>query len=83
MEGETHVSKIEKVVPNDDYTLLIELNNRHKIIYDLKPRLKSLRFSSLQDLSKFKAVGVAHENTLVWDSLCEITLDEIINHIER
>lgn len=75
--------KIVRVIPKDDHTLLIELNNQHKIIYDMRPRLQSLRFSGLRDLNKFKVVRVEHDNTLVWDSLCEITIDEIINMIER
>lgn len=77
------MTKIACVVPNDDHTLMIELANRHKIIYDMKPRLQALRFCGLCDLSRFKAVRVEHENTLVWDSLCQITIDEIFNMIER
>ena len=75
--------KIKKVTPEDDYTLLIELSNHHRIVYDMKPRLQAVRFGGLEDLSKFKAVRVEHENTLVWDSLCQITIDEIINMLER
>lgn len=77
------MSKIIKVTPNDDYTLAITLNNHHQIIYDMSPRLQALRFSGLADLDRFKSVRVEHENTLVWDSLCQITIDEIINMIER
>jgi len=75
--------KVVRVIPNDDHTLLIELNNQHKIIYDMRSRLQSLRFSGLRDLNMFKRVRVEYENTLVWDSLCEITIDEILNRIER
>ncbi|MEG6523056.1 DUF2442 domain-containing protein [Desulfotomaculum sp. 1211_IL3151] len=75
--------KVVRVIPNDDHTLLIELNNQHKIIYDMRSRLQSLRFSGLRDLNLFKRVRVEYENTLVWDSLCEITIDEILNRIER
>ncbi len=77
------MSKIVKVIPNDDYTLTITLNNRHQIIYDMGPRLQAVRFNELVDPERFKAVRVEHGNTLVWDSLCEITIDEIINMIER
>jgi hypothetical protein len=76
-------AKNYKVTPRDDYTLLIELSNHHRIVYDMKPRLQAVRFCGLEDLSKFKAVKVEHENTLVWDSLCQITIDEIINMLER
>lgn len=75
--------KIVNVTPTDDYTLLVELSNHHRILYDMKPRLQAVRFCGLEDLSKFKAVKVEHENTLVWDSLCQITIDEIIKMLER
>lgn len=75
--------KIINIVPNDDYTLTIELNNHHKIIYDMKPRLQAVRFCELADINRFKGVRVENENTIVWDSLRQITIDEIINMIER
>lgn len=77
------MSKIVNVIAKDDCTLIIELDNHHKIIYDMKPRLKSVRFCELADINKFKAVTVENENTLVWDSLCQITINEIISNIER
>jgi len=77
------VPKIINVIPNDNYTLVIELDNCHKIIYDMKPRLHAVRFCNLADIKKFKDVKVENGNTLVWDSLCEITIDEIMNIIER
>jgi len=67
----------------DDYILIIELDNKHKIIYDMKPRLKAVRFSTLTDIGRFKSVKIENGNTLIWDSLCQITIDEIINIIER
>ncbi len=75
--------KILNVIPNDDYTLHVCLDNMHKIIYDMKPRLKAIRFSNLADFDKFKSVKIENGNTLVWDDLCQITIDEIINNIER
>lgn len=75
--------KIVSVVPNEDHTLTITLSNRHQIIYDISPRLRTLRFSELADLEQFKTVRVEHGDTLVWDNLCQITIDEIFNLIER
>lgn len=73
--------KIVGVTPNDDYTLTINLNNRHQIIYDMGPRLQTLRFSILADLDRFKSVRVEHGNTLIWDSLCQLTIDELIGTV--
>ena len=75
--------KITNVTPKDDYTIEIELDNRHRIIYDMKQRLQSVRFCGLSDISRFKAIHIENGNTLVWDRLCQITIDEIINLIER
>lgn len=77
------MSKIFNVTTNNDHTLIIELDNAHKIIYDMKPRLQTVRFCKLSDMKVFKSVRVENGNTLVWDSLCQITIDEIISHIER
>lgn len=77
------MATITCVTPRDDHTLLIELSNQNSIIYDLKPRLKTARFLVLNDLNRFKSVRVDRGNTLVWDSLCQLTIDEIINRIER
>ncbi|MEA4893901.1 MAG: DUF2442 domain-containing protein [Oscillospiraceae bacterium] len=77
------MSKIICATANDDYTFEIELDNHHKIIYDMKPRLHAARFCKLSDLDRFKAVQVENGNAIVWDSLCQISIDEIINNIER
>ena len=82
-KGGEQVPKIIRVTPEDDYTLLIELSNHHRIVYDMKPRLQAVRFGGLGDLNKFKAVRVEHENNLVWNGLCQITIDEIINMLEK
>jgi len=77
------MSKIINVTIQNDHTLIIELDNAHKIIYNMKPKLQSVRFCKLSDIEVFKSVKVENGNTLVWDSLCQITIDEIISHIER
>lgn len=75
--------RIVSVKAHDDYKLDIQLDNSHKIIYDMKPRLKAVRFCKLSDPELFRSFHVENGNTLIWDSLCQITIDEIINNIER
>lgn len=75
--------KIVDAIPGNDYTISIELDNRHKIIYDLKPRLRAVRFFQLADIEKFKDLRIENGNTLVWDNLCQMTIDEIFSNIER
>ncbi len=77
------MARIIKVVFHDDHTLTIELSNNHRIIYDMRPRLQTTRFCGLADIEKFLAVRVEHENTLVWNNLCQITIDEIMDMVDR
>ena len=77
------MASIVKAIPNDDYTVTIELSNHHQIIYDLRPRLHSTRFCGLSDLNKFRMVRVEHANTLVWNNMCQIAIDEIIDMVGR
>lgn len=75
--------KITNVIPKDDYTLSIELNNLHKIIFNMRPKLNTVRFSKLRDKEKFKSFKIDNGNTIFWDNFCMISIDEIINSIER
>lgn len=72
--------KIVNVVANDDYTLLLELSNHDQVVYDMKPRLGSVRFCHLIDLQDFRAVSVDYGHTLVWSGLCQLTIEEIMAH---
>ncbi|MDD4802120.1 MAG: DUF2442 domain-containing protein [Syntrophomonas sp.] len=77
------MSKIVKVIPFENYTLEIELDNCHRIIYDMKSRLQAVRFCDLIDLEKFQSVRVENGDTVVWDSLRQITLHEIMRMVEK
>lgn len=59
------MSKILKVTPNDDYTLLVEFEHGNKIIFNMREIIKTIPFSSLVDLSRFKDVTV-EEKAISW-----------------
>jgi hypothetical protein len=77
------MTKITKLIPKNDYTLYIELSNNHKIIYDIKPRLHTIRFMKLNDLALFLRAQIENGNTVVWDAQCQLTIDEIMSQIKR
>ena len=49
--------KIINVVPNDDYTLLLEFSNGEVRTYDMKDSLFGV-FEILKDVNKFKEVFI-------------------------
>lgn len=59
------MSIILKVTPNDDYTLLVEFEQGNKILFNMKPMLKSLPFRSLNDLNRFKNIRL-EEKAILW-----------------
>lgn len=59
------MSKILKVTPNDDYTLLIEFEQGNKILFNMKPMLKSLPFLRLNDLQRFMNITL-EEKAICW-----------------
>ena len=75
--------KIVKVAAEDDYTLVLHLDNQEKIVFDMKPRLHAVRFCELSDIEKFKAVSIKNGNILTWGRLCQITIDELIPETHR
>jgi hypothetical protein len=59
------MSKILKVTPNDDYTLLVEFEHGNKIIFNMRDIIKTIPFSSLQDLNRFRDIKV-EEKVICW-----------------
>ena len=59
------MSKIIKATPNDDYTLLVEFEHGNKIIFNMREIIKTMPFSSLEDLNRFKDVTV-EEKAIRW-----------------
>jgi limonene-1,2-epoxide hydrolase len=77
------MSKITKIIPRDDLTLEIELNNSNTVIYNMKNRVDSIRFSKLKDFEVFKSFKVENDRIIVWDKFCMITIDEILDDMGR
>ncbi len=59
------MNKILKVTPNDDYTLLIQFEHGDEILFNMRELIKSIPFSSLEDLSRFKNIKV-EERAICW-----------------
>lgn len=56
---------ILKVTPNDDYSLLIEFEQGDKILFNMRELIKSIPFSNLEDISRFKNIKV-EERAICW-----------------
>ena len=77
------MSKITKIIPRDDLSLEIELDDTNTIIYNMNRRLDTIRFSKLKDIETFKTFEVENDRIIVWDKFCMITIDEILDDLGR
>ncbi len=59
------MGRILNVTPSDDYTLLVEFEQGNKILFNMKPMLKSLPYRSLNDLARFKNITL-EEKAIRW-----------------
>ena len=57
---------VEKVVPNEDFTLAVEFDNGEAGILDMKPYLNFGVFKKLQDYERFGRARVSFD-TIEWD----------------
>ncbi|OAA84503.1 DUF2442 domain-containing protein [Clostridium ljungdahlii] len=49
---------IVNVILNNDYTLLIELEHGNKILFNMQRIIKTMLYSSLKDIERFKNIKV-------------------------
>ena len=80
------MSRIRKVTPNDDYSILIEFEGENKILFNMHKLIKTMRYSSLKDIERFRNVKI-EDKTISWQDVDSskpsmipimITLDNIL-----
>lgn len=80
------MSKIINVIPQDDFTLWIEFEHGHKILFNMQKLIKTIPYFSLKDLKHFKEVRF-EEKTIFWEQVgnkntsifpARLTLDNIL-----
>ena len=73
--------KILSATAVDDYTLIVEFDNRRKKQFDITPLLKRTMFSPLKNPALFKAVKVEPGGYAVaWSSSIDISEYELWKH---
>ncbi len=76
------MSIIEKVIPFEDYRLLIELGNGNSIILNFNQKIKTLRFSELENKDLFKKVYTDGFSVMWNKGKIKISMGEAIEMIQ-
>lgn len=67
----------------NDYLLTVSLSNGHKIVYDMKPVVRTARFQTLLDAEEFKKGELVEERLIRWSGQVELSLEEILLNLSN
>jgi hypothetical protein len=77
------IPRIKKLVPQDDFTLYVEFDDNHKVIYDVKEDIRDIEaFSCLRDEhGLFPQVQLDTSRTCVyWNDEIDLASDSIYEY---
>lgn len=82
------ISRIVKVVPKDDYMLLIEFEYGNSILFNMQKLIRTMPYQSLVDKENFKKIRV-EDKAICWETgenqqlmiAVRLTVDNILFHI--
>lgn len=75
------VKKIQKVDFLEDFRLKIELEDGTGLVYDMNPKLKTVRFYDLRNREMFLSGLIKSGQVICWADGTELSLDEILSSI--
>lgn len=75
--------KINHVQFLEHYRMDIALDNGHRVIYNLKPKLTTVRFKELEDWEVFSKGKIVLGTRICWYTGVEVTLNEIMYHVNH
>lgn len=75
--------KITGVEFGDNYFLIVSLSNGHKIMFDMKPMVKTARFQALLDEVTFRKGELTEEGYIQWPGHTELSLEEIMLNLSN
>ena len=73
---------VKKVVPHEDFTLLITFDNGEEGILDMKPHLGFGVFQRIADFEQFKTVRVSFD-TIEWDKGVDLDPEFVYNQCRK
>ncbi len=59
------MSRMLKVTPGDDYTLLVEFEHGNRILFHMGDLIETMPYNSLRDLRRFKDITL-EEKAIRW-----------------
>ena len=76
------MSRIQKVIPRENYCLEVLMENGSSVVLNLESRLQTIRFGVLSDKELF--CGATTDGTYIrWDKKVEISANEVFQLAQK
>jgi len=76
------VVRIKAVIPEENYSLEVMLDNGSSITLDMKSKLDTVRFRMLEDREFFKKV-TTDGSLILWGDEIEISIKEVFQLLQK
>lgn len=73
---------IKKVIPIEDYQLLLTFSNKEKPLFDMKPYLNKGIFRELRDVVMFNTAQVSFD-TVEWDNEADLDPEVLYDYSKK
>lgn len=73
------MTRMEKVHFMEDYVIEIILTDGERRTFDMKPKLRTVRFHDLGDMKMFSCGILKNGQVICWSDGTELSLDEILS----
>ncbi len=77
------MNKIYSIELLDDYKISVKLENGSSFVYNLKPKLKTVRFAALEDVDFFKSGRLVEGDFIQWSDSLMLYAYEMLDGMKR
>ena len=73
---------VKKVIPIEDYQLLLTFSNKEKRLFDMKPYLNKGIFRELRDVAMFNTAHISFD-TVEWDNEADLDPEMLYDYSKK
>jgi len=77
------MSKMRSVRLTEDYKIAVELENGSSFVYNLEPKLQTVRFAALSDKEYFQKGRLVGEDCIRWSDSLMLYAYEMLDSMKR
>lgn len=77
------MNKTQSVQLLDDHRIAVEFENGSSFVYNLKPKLQTVRFAGLKDIEFFKSGRLVNQDYIWWSDSLILYIYEMLDGMKK